>query len=79
MAIDLETAKKIAFNAFVGTEGQYFRLEEVKELPGPVYNFNPRGWILFAVAGDRLFLGGTYYVAVHPVTGEARRLGRIGE
>jgi hypothetical protein len=54
-------------------------LELVEGLPEPVYNFNPKGWMLFRVRDEPRMLGGSEYVAVRRETGEVRFLGRLGD
>lgn len=72
-------AKQAAIDALLARFRAALDLELVEGLPGPVYDFDPTGWMLFRVRGDPHMLGPSEYVAVRRETGEVRFLGPLGD
>jgi hypothetical protein len=80
MALDLATAEQRALEAIAGGVLGEVEVVPVDSLPGIAYNFDPSGWLLFAVHRPNEYrVGGDEYLGVHSETGEVRALGIIGE
>src|SRR4051812_30602368 len=62
--MDERQAKRKASKALLDRFVRDLKLRAVDRLPAPVYGFEPKGWLLFAVGSDSNTLGGSEYVAV---------------
>lgn len=79
MAIDPANAQQRVLEAIAGGTHGSIEIVPVDSLPGPSYNFEPAGWMLFAVhRTNDPRVGGVEYVAVHGETGAVRILGVLG-
>lgn len=77
--MDENSAKSLALEFLAGRYSRSIELDRMEPGIGEIYDFDPAGWIVFAILGPEYRIGATEVVAVHEETDEVRYLGTTGE